>query len=276
MNTCKLIASDLDGTLLRDDMSVSVENLRAITEIARAGVEFALCSGRTLCEIPECLRSHHDIRWIIHSNGAVVLDRKTGQRYTACISREAANRILDMLYACDTHITIRQGGQSYADAHCQTEQDYAYNRVYAAHRSVLADYAILLDDYREKIYEMDDIEVISVFFHDDADIAACAKVIAESPDVMAVSTAPMHLEIIAANADKGSALQRLCDILQISSADTIGMGDSGNDLPLMKAAGLSLAMGNASEVLKAAADAVICRNDEHAAAYVLEHYVRRR
>ena len=52
------------------------------------------------------------------------------------------------------------------------------------------------------------------------------------------------------------------------------MGDSGNDLPLMRASGLALAMGNGSEVLKKEADAVICRNDEHAVRYVLEKYLR--
>lgn len=274
MDTWKLVACDLDGTLMRDDMSVSEENLYAIAQTAELDVEFVPCSGRTLCEIPEKVRNHPGVHWIIHSNGAVILDRRNGQRYPACMTREVAGRVLDLLYACDTHITIRQGGQSYADAAHQTPEDYVHNRVYAAHRSVLADYAVMLDNYKERIYAMEDIEVISVFFHSDQEMAACWKTLEESGEVTVVSTAAVHLEIMAASAGKGNALRRLCRILDISPAETIGMGDSGNDLPLMRASGLALAMGNGSEVLKKEADAVICRNDEHAVRYVLEKYLR--
>ena len=61
MSEYKLIACDLDGTLMRDDMSISEENLRAISEIAVRGVEFVPCTGRTLCEIPEAVRCHPDV-----------------------------------------------------------------------------------------------------------------------------------------------------------------------------------------------------------------------
>ena len=65
----KLLACDLDGTLLDDNSNVSNENLTAIGELTKLGIEFILCTGRTFYEIPQVLRECEDIRYIIYSDG---------------------------------------------------------------------------------------------------------------------------------------------------------------------------------------------------------------
>ena len=71
----KLLACDLDGTLLDDNSNVSAENLNAIDEMVKLGVEFAICTGRTNDEIPKVLLDNKSIRYIIYSDGSVILDK---------------------------------------------------------------------------------------------------------------------------------------------------------------------------------------------------------
>jgi len=269
----KLIACDLDGTLMRDDMSVSQENLQAITQIARKGAQFVPCSGRTLCEIPDEVRAHPDVRYIIHSNGSVILDRQTGESTKLCMTREQSCRALDILSTCEAHITVRRGGQSWADPREQTPQAYAYYRVYEAHQRVLADYAQFPANYRQLIREMDDIEVISAFFRSDEELEACRRRLTETGELLAMFLGGVNLEIFSSRAGKGNALLQLGRLLGIDRRAIIGMGDSGNDIPLMEGAGLGLAVANACDALKAAADEVICSNAGHAVEYVLRRYI---
>ena len=89
MSTYRLVASDLDGTLLRNDQTLSPENAAAIAEMARRGVQFAISTGRTYGEILPALRKDPDIRFVIHSDGAVIYDKQTDTRHTVCFSGEA-------------------------------------------------------------------------------------------------------------------------------------------------------------------------------------------
>ena len=75
----KIVASDLDGTLLNKEQIISEENLQAISEMPSLGVEFVPTTGRSMNEIDPLLISSPDIRYIITSNGAVVYDKNIGK-----------------------------------------------------------------------------------------------------------------------------------------------------------------------------------------------------
>jgi len=76
----RLIAADLDGTLLNDSGEISDENLRAAEWLAGRGVWFVPATGRTLAEIPARVKNSPAVRRILHSNGAVLLDKESGER----------------------------------------------------------------------------------------------------------------------------------------------------------------------------------------------------
>ena len=81
------------------------------------------------------------------------------------------------------------------------------------------------------------------------------------------------MEITHPEARKGTALEALCSLLDIPVENTMALGDSGNDESMLKTAGLGIAMGNAPEFIKAAADAVTARCDQDGAAIAIERYV---
>ncbi len=268
----KLIASDLDGTLLLPDMTVSPENRAAIAALAQKGVHFVPASGRTLREIPAELQNDPNIRYIIYSNGAATVDLRTGQRFLRCIDKALSNWVLDTIAPFTTHITLRQGGVSYADAAQQTAEYCARCNLWDTHRHILQTKGEFVADFTAFAKSADAVEMYALFFESLEERAECQRLLQANPHLLVAEATEHNLEIFSARAGKGNALRDLAAQLHIPIAQTIAMGDSDNDTSVLKAAGLGLAMQNACDTLKNTADAVICHHTEHAALYLLEHY----
>ena len=273
MSTYKLVASDLDGTLLKNDQTLSPENAAAIEEMTRRGVHFAISTGRTYGEILPALRNDPNIRFVIHSDGAVIYDKLTDKRHTCCFSGKAQKLALDTLFACKTWFTIRYNGVSYYDGEHSTDADYDFNRLTMYYRALVADCNVPKKDFQSFCYGMEEIEQITVFFHSDEELAYCEKTFRESGLLDTSCSSPNSFEVYHAAAGKGNALLKLADLLGVSHDQTIAIGDTINDVTIVKAAALGLATSNAMQGLKDVADAVICSNEEHAARFVLENYL---
>ena len=272
MGTYKIIASDLDGTLLNKAGDISPENLAAIRDMAQRDIWFVPASGRGLSEMPEQIKACGDIRYVMYSNGAAVLDRRTGETLLCCLPRALSVEILDILDDYDVHITQRQGGECYIDAFEQGPEKYAHFHVGKAHAFITWNYGIHREDFAAFSRTLEDVELYVVHFHDPEERIACRDRLLAMNKFFVAEANPNSLEISMPLANKGSALLRLADHLGIAHKDTIGMGDSDYDTAMVKAAGLGLAMENACASLKEIADEVICNNEEHAVRYVLEHY----
>ena len=266
----KLVASDLDGTLLDSSSRVGNRNLDAISKLTEKGVYFVPATGRTLCELPEEVLNCSDIRYVIHSNGATVTDRVSGEKIRLCIKKEAAKRLFDILYKYDAHLTVRHGGKSYAEKLFDNTE--RHNRIDKNHVAVISRYSEFPEDFKSVIYALPDVEVVSAYFHSDEERLKCRDEISALGECRAVVVSCGGLEIFDKSAGKGKALLALCEKLGIDASETIGVGDSGNDITLVGAAGLGLAVSNSSPSLTAEADRVICSCDEGAIGYILENY----
>ena len=268
----KCMFFDLDGTLLNNQSEISSENMAAIYGLIEKGSYFVPSSGRTFAEIPALIRNESAIRYIIHSNGAVVLDKQTGQRILTCIPNALGREILDMLTSTQAHITIRHNGNCIVDAAFQNEQAFDYYNVIEAHRDCVLNYAIQSDNFLEYACAADQVEVFSAFFHSYDEKIACKKQLEKSGKVRIVEASEYNIEIVNIDAGKGNALHSLADMIAVDRADTVSIGDSDNDSSITQAAGLGLAVSNACDSLKAVSDQIICSNEEHAIAYVLSHF----
>ena len=272
MGSYRIIASDLDGTLLNNTSEVSSENLSAITALAEQGVYFAPSSGRTLMEMPENIREHPSLRYISHSNGAVLLDRKTGKRCLNCISQEQAALVWKLIENLEVHIAVRWNGNCYTDARFHTKEAHAYFRVAPIQSKVVFDFGIPTDNFSAFLESLQDIEVIALSFRNAEDLAACNAFLAKAGGFLTAEPCERLLEIFNENAGKGNTLLQLADMIHVDRAATIGVGDSDNDMTMIQAAGLGLAVANATPELKAAADEIICSNEEHILPYILTNY----
>ena len=260
----RLIATDMDGTLLADDKMAPPENIRALEECAARGIEIVPATGRTVRGLPEEIRSLPGVRYAIITNGALVVDLKENRILDTCrLSVDLAVRIMTM--ARDSADDIMY--DAYVDGvGCTT--DYFYNNMerYISVPEVRA----LVQKTRQPVPDNIacvrerglDVDKINLFFRSEEARQRMRDALANVPGILVTSSISNNLEINAKGADKGGALLRLAEYLGISACETMAFGDGENDLSMVKCAGVGVAMGNGEKIVREAADYITGTNNE--------------
>lgn len=274
MSNYKLVFSDLDGTLLRRDMTVSDENKAAIKKMTELGVGFVASSGRAHTGLPEDVVNCDDIRYLISSNGAVIYDKAVKKNIvTSFMPREVAEVMFEVVKKYDASVFAHFNGIMYVDEALTKKKNYEYYNINDYYSGFIERTGITLDSVIDTASKIDNLEMITVFFHSQEELDECTERILAIGDYKVVSSCAFNIEIFYKKSGKGASLRALAEHLGISIEDTIAVGDSTNDKPMIDAAGLSLAMENAFPEVKKSADAVICHYNDHAADYILKHYI---
>jgi len=259
----RLVASDLDGTLLRSDDSVSERTLEALARTVEAGIRFVLVSARSPGWLaPEAARLGLDGIGIC-SNGAVVYDYEAG--------RVLIHRPLEPETARELVYGLRREAPGVVFG-CERLSGFvaepAYRSLFRPSDSIPR--ADALAFVREPVTKL-------VLQHPDlsqAELHALAGDFAGSQVEVSYSGAGL-VEIAAAGVTKGSALAELCEELGIASSETIAFGDMVNDVSMLEWAGRGIAVANAHAEVLAVADEVTASNDEDGVALVLEQLLAR-
>ncbi len=272
MQQYKIIAVDLDGTLLNTDMTLSAENKAAIGDLAARDIYVVPSTGRTLSEIPPFVRDDENVRYIIHSCGSVVYDKQTKTRVSTCMDRALSREVLSMLRACKTSLCVHANGEAFVKAKEHNEEGYLRYRVHPNHRRLYYGACVPVEDFDAFCDALAEVEMFVVFFADDGELEKCRAALLATGKVKIVSSAPHNIEIFSAAAGKGTALLQLAELLGEDRSATMAVGDSTNDSDMVEKAGLGVAMANACDELKAIADVIACHNDEHILPYLTRKY----
>lgn len=271
----RLIASDLDGTLLNKDGRVSPENWAAIEKLRNLGISFVPATGRAFGELPAELRESPLIRYYITSNGAAIYDKVTGNTYDLGIPQALGREVLDKLYSYPVNIFFHAENNSYVEESTHNIPHYQSFHMNKYWVSFALEKEVPIADLKKFAYSLPSFESISVFFKNMEDLRECWAFFQQDGHLQLAQTDPYNIEFCATRAGKGNALRLLSEVLSIPIEATIGVGDSTNDMTMIQTAGLGLAMSNAVPEIKAAADDVICSNQEHGIRYILEHYIEK-
>lgn len=270
-----LVVLDLDGTLI-DLFHAGIPTPRvqaALAAVQAAGIPLTIGTGRTLDYIREHLQSF-DLRYpVITAHGCVIGDPQSGQIIQeSAIPPDVAKRLLawldqsslvTALYINDdqgkTHLYQNYSAKSTADEHF-------HDHVFGLPRTLQSQFSPLLATPNAHP---------PIKFICDNDPTAepdqfPAIVEAFGTQLYLTRSHPRLFEGMALGVDKGSGLRKVCELLQIDPARVLAIGDNDNDIPLLKAAGHAIAMGNASPGLKAVADWVAPPIEADGAAVVLE------
>lgn len=249
----KLIAIDMDKTLLDDKQMISEENVKTIKMALQQGIKIVLCSGRPLAGLARYLKQlgiHDDDQYVVTYNRAIIQSVSGRIINRHLLTNEDYLKLKD--FAIQNHVQFNfldDKSNIYTPLRkigWNIVRQAAENK---AGLTVISDSAIkvpitkfMLADYQEKL---DRVE--SSFFH-------------QFPDYYVVRSQPYYLEASALKANKGNGLAELRKYLGIPREETMALGDAPNDLPMFKASGLAVAMGNASDTVKKQADQVTDTN----------------
>ena len=269
----KIIATDLDGTLLNDRDQISKENQEAIQWLSEHGVYVVPASGRAYTEMPLALRESPLFRYYITSDGTTVYDKETDTTHEMTLPRELGHLVLDKLYQYPMCMMLHAKTDSYVDAATNNEEDYIRVNMDKRWRDFIYEMDPAVEDFKKFAYEITYQSAVP-FFERMEDLEECRRYFLSNPELLVVQSDPYNLEVFSAKAGKGNALMLLSDLLGVDRKATIAVGDSTNDCTMVEAAGLGLAMKNAVPELKAVADEVICYYNEHNIQYILEHYIK--
>jgi len=271
----KIVASDLDGTLLGKDKRVSKENLQAIKEMRELGVEFVPTTGRTLSEMPKELLDAPAVRYFITSDGAAVWDKEQGKMILVhYIPEDLVAFIAETVKPYNTYTLVHESGMNHFEPSQHTPAHLDRCNVGQSFRDIVEESATGVDDMDAFLKKSKAIEMICIFFEDHDALEACKHTFIASGKLCAVQSDENNIEVFMSSAGKGNTLAAFAKMLCVDISGVIAVGDSDNDVTLIKTAGLGLAMGNASDELKALADKVICNNSAHCAKYILENFIK--
>ena len=270
MGDYALAALDMDGTLLNTDHVFTPYTVEALGRAAAAGKVIALCTGRSLSELWSHFRAAPAVGYAISENGGCLYDVKAGRvLHQLTIEPLRALAILEALRGYDACVQCFIRGQSYIES-AGGEALRPYHVYDFA--SVFDEGSRYVPDVLALAREHGHVEKIDVYFADPADKAAFWRELDDGSLFIADSIG-CGIEISPREATKAAGLVRLCALLGIDVSRSLAVGDGGNDLDLMRAAGLSVAMGNATDAVKAAADAVTEDCDHDGAAKAVLRYM---
>lgn len=267
----KLIALDLDGSALDNQGELVPENIRAVKEAMAAGVQVVVITGRMFASARRHAQTLGVKLPMIAYQGAHLRDVQTGEvLFSTHLSGVMASDIVSL---CDVNGLYPQ---TYVDDELCVSSTNPYVESYAKYSGVPIK---AVGNLAHWLLENDDIclggvpKVLAIA--DEAKINKLWPIFANfyGKQVYITRSASGFLEFISPKANKGVALRALADSLDIKQEEIMACGDNHNDLPLLQAAGLKIAMGNATQKLKDIADFVALSNEQAGVAQAIDKFV---
>lgn len=266
MSRTKLISLDLDGTLLDSNRKLPPENRKALQMARERGVELLISTGSPYQLIPFAELDGLDISYAITANGSAIYHYQTGECiYEESVDTETILPILEFLLTKDMHVDIFMDGKAYCQ---ETHKDIIRKLdVPQSRKNYISNNRIWLQDPISYIRDNHlSVQKITMNFYPDhhgifVDRDEVRTYLANHKELRLVSGGWKNLEITKHSANKGKALKELCKHIDASVDEVMAFGDSLNDLDIMRVAGRGIAMGNAMEEVKEAADEVTSSND---------------
>lgn len=269
MRRYKLAAVDMDGTLLRSDKSLDPDTIRDVEEAAGRGIQVVYSTGRAVPELEAYVRQLPCMRYAVALSGALV--------YDFWERKSVFSQMLSGVYIGEI---VRVAAQYDAMAHFLTENESIVGIDQVSH---MADFHMEIyqpmflkltrkvDDMRAEAKRFGAIPKVNVYFRSAQDRAAGYEALRHLPLSFAFAEGA-SLEMNAAGVTKASGLRALAEYLGFSMAEIIGIGDADNDRAMLEAVGLSVAMGNGAEDIKALCDEVTDDNDHNGVGKAIRKY----
>ncbi|TBL81671.1 Cof-type HAD-IIB family hydrolase [Paenibacillus thalictri] len=280
----KLLALDMDGTLLDNNKTITGPVLEAIRQLVFNDVHVTIATGR----FPASVWLHAKYLGLnfplVALNGAVILDPITGSElHGTPIEAQIARKIAEYIETTDSYVHFYGYNILFVKELNDMNKRWPYANVVIDPNKELTE-----DNYRGQVHhiQVNPVGQLSSFLAGTDNRVYKSTVINENPEVVdalyaefstwkeleITRTGKRRFDINASGVNKKTALQKVCADAGIAVQDVVTMGDYDNDLEMLKWAGLGIAMGNGNERAKAAARAVTASNNEHGVAEAIRKY----
>jgi len=256
-----LICTDLDGTLLRNDKTISRENIVAIDYFKREGGYFTFVTGRMpffVSYILDTIKPNAPFGCV---NGAGLYDATAGKYLWTAFMPDCVLELVEFVDKLFPDVGI-QVNTFYRTYFCKENQTMAAFRKITNLENLVCNYRDVHEPIAKILFGSDSEETIKQI-----DNALKSHPLANEFDF--IRSEKTLYEILPKGINKGTSIAKLCDCLKLNVGKTIAIGDYYNDIPMFYEAGIGIAVSNACENALKAADFVTVSNEEHAIANVI-------
>ncbi|MDR1637723.1 MAG: Cof-type HAD-IIB family hydrolase [Treponema sp.] len=268
METIRILALDLDDTLLRSDLSISFRTRNVIKKAASQGVVVVLASGRVplgMARFSRLLGMHKRPGYLICNNGTIVQESHTGSRISETLLNSAA-----ALAVYDLAVAEGFAVQLYEEDVMYVSRDNEYTRY---DQKLTGLRQVVVENFRDMIEE----GCYKLLIPGDPMLLQPLESIIRTylgNDITLFTSKPYFLEVLPKNTDKGTALAMIARTLGIGRDGVLAIGDSMNDEAMIRWAGMGVAMANGDDRIKSIASLVTEKsNDDDGVAEVIEKYI---
>lgn len=284
----KVIASDMDGTLLGDDHRIAPETLEAIKEAQKAGIRFMIATGRNFRGAMAELKDTGLICDYVVGSGAELRDPKQNVIETRALDRDTCRRVYEKIKGFPVSVIFCTDGYDYRVGTPEDVEESLMVELQLFHENMTREEILSTAVYRRikenskvvsglEEMEQTGIPVYKIFlFSEDTDmLVKIDAALAGDPDIAVASSFPTNLEITDVRAQKGPVLKDYIEGLGYTMDEVMVFGDSLNDLSMLSMDfGATVAMENASPEVKAVSKYVTKSNNEHGVAYAIRELLK--
>ncbi len=260
----RLVLSDVDGTLVTPDKELTDEAARVVKELGERGIQFAITSSRPPRGLSMLIDPLAITTPLGGFNGGLIVDPLLKPLHELTIQAGIVEPIIDTLLSCDLTVWVYQGDDWFV---------LDLDAPHVARESKAVQFQpTQVESFAT--FRTDIVKIVGVS-DDPAQIALATKSVSDqyANDVSATSSQSYYLDITNWRANKGAVVDFLSDHLSIDRQAIVTIGDGANDVSMFERSGVGIAMGNATDEVKARATHVTRANDNNGFAYALEHFV---
>lgn len=256
----KLVASDLDGTIIGSDNTIFENNLKAINDINKKNIDFVICTGKTY-PIIKGMCDKFNASYGIFGNGNQIINLKTGEEiYKKLLTTSEINSCIDIAKKHNLHIHI------YTDNEIITEElKYMDLRNYKLQQEKYYDTSlnIIVVDNIKQYLEFNKVNVCKLVISSESDLSSVKEEILKKEDISittikkygkykdkVINKEYEYLDVTPKDINKNNALKILGDYLKVNNDEIMAIGDNLNDLDMVKNSGIGVAVANAYDELK--------------------------
>ena len=273
MKHIKLVASDLDGTLLNKNKEITPRLFDALQKLDELGILFVPATGRPFSTVPQAIKELPFLKYVITSNGAAIYDAAEQKNIIEnYLTPEAVDAVIAIAKELPVIMEYFIEGKAYIAKNIY--DDLTPFDLTESHTAYIKNSRTPVADFWNEMKRNDAVlENINLVFKD----MELRKEIWDRLKNLGLSSVTAsttkNIEITSLSATKAKALEKLCKVLGLERKNVLAMGDGDNDMPMIQFAGIGVAMANGEEHIKQAADIIADDCNDFGAAKILEQII---
>ena len=270
MKNIRLVASDLDGTLLNKNKEITPRLFEALKRLDELGIYFVPSTGRPFGTVPQAIKELPFLKYVITSNGATIYDATEKKNIIEnYLTEEAVNMVIEIAETLPVITEYFIDGKAYIAK--EIYDDLKPFHLTESHEAYIKNSRTPVKDFWNEMKRNNKVlENINLVFTDMELRKEIWDRLKETGLASVTAATTRNIEITSLFATKAMALEKLCDLLGFTREHVLAMGDGDNDMPMIQFAGIGVAMENGEEHIKQAADIIADDCNDFGAAKILE------